>query len=269
MSATSHAGSSQPSTLPRRFKLLSYNIQVGVDTCRYREYVTKGWKHVLPHRERMVNLNRISGMLAQYDMVSLQEVDAGSLRSGFVDITEYLAHRAGFPHWYRQVNRNIGVIARHSNGILSRFEPTSIIHHKLPGGPGRGAMLLEFGDHKHALTLCNAHLALGRRSRAKQLTFLGELISDRPNVVVMGDLNASCEAGEIRNFINKYDLGEPACDQPTFPSWRPVKKFDHILVSHSLKVIRSKVVDYPLSDHLPISMELELPLEAQSPAVSA
>ena len=248
--------------LPRRFTLLSYNIQVGVDTCRYREYVTKGWKHVLPHRERMVNLNRISSMLSQYDMVSLQEVDAGSLRSGFVDITEYLAHRAGFPHWYRQVNRNIGVIARHSNGILSRFKPTHVAHHKLPGGPGRGAMLLEFGHHAQALTLCNVHLALGRRSRAKQLDFLRELIIDRPHVVVMGDLNASCEAGEIRRFIEKCDLGGPNCNQPTFPSWRPVKKFDHILVSHNIKVIHSRVVDYPLSDHLPISMKLELPVEA-------
>ena len=252
------------STLPRRFKLLSYNIQVGVDTCRYREYVTKGWKHVLPHRERMVNLNRMSAMLSQFDMVSLQEVDAGSLRSGFVDITEYLAQRAGFPHWYHQVNRNIGVIARHSNGFLSRFRPSRISHHKLPGGPGRGAMLFEFGTHNEALLLCSAHLALGRRARGKQLAFLSELLKDRPHVILMGDLNAGCEAQEIRQFIQNQDMSEPACDQATFPSWRPVKKFDHILVSRKLKIINSKVLDYPLSDHLPVSMELELPKSARA-----
>ena len=254
---------SHHSTLPRRFNLLSYNIQVGVDTCRYREYVTKGWKHVLPHRERMVNLNRMSAMLAQFDMVSLQEVDAGSLRSGFVDITEYLAQRAGFPHWYRHINRNIGVIARHSNGFLSRFRPSRITHHKLPGGPGRGAMLFEFGPHREALLLCSAHLALGRRARAKQLGFLSELLENRPHVVLMGDLNAGCEAQEIRRFIQTHDMSEPACDQPTFPSWRPIKKFDHILVSRKLQIIGTKVLDYPLSDHLPVSMELELPDSAR------
>ena len=85
------------SRLPARFSLLSYNIQMGVDTARYREYLTQGWKHVLPHRARIQNLNRIAALLSGYDMVSLQEVDAGSLRSGFVDITEYLAHRADSP----------------------------------------------------------------------------------------------------------------------------------------------------------------------------
>ncbi|WP_457671891.1 endonuclease/exonuclease/phosphatase family protein [Thiolapillus sp.] len=257
------------SILPQRFHLLSYNIQVGVDTRRYREYITKGWKHVLPHRERMVNLNRMSTMLSQFDMVSLQEVDAGSLRSGFVDITEYLAHRAGFPYWYHQVNRNIGVIARHSNGFLSRFRPTRITHHKLPGSPGRGAMLLEFGTHSEALLLCSAHLALGRRARKKQLVFLSELLSNHPHVVLMGDFNAACEAPEMRSFIQTCDMSEPACTQPTFPSWRPVKKIDHILVSRKLQVVGTKVLDYPLSDHLPVSLELELPDSARQTTYSA
>lgn len=252
--------------LPRRFNLLSYNIQVGVDTARYREYLTQGWKHVLPHRSRIANLNRIAAMLSRFDMVSLQEVDAGSLRSGFVDITEYLAHRAGFPHWYRQVNRNLGGIARHSNGFLTHFEPLRVTHHKLPAAPGRGAMQFEFGDEPEALTLLSVHLALGRRAREKQLDFLGHLIRGRPHVVVMGDLNASGDAPEIRRFIMAHDLGDPACDKPTFPSWRPVRKIDHILVSRSLEVIRSRVVDYPLSDHLPISMELELPQSARAAA---
>ena len=85
----------------RGLRLLSYNIQAGIDTRRYREYVTKGWKHLLPSRERLRNLNLIAEMLHGYDLVGLQEVDSGSLRSGFVDMTEYLAHRSGYPHWYR------------------------------------------------------------------------------------------------------------------------------------------------------------------------
>jgi endonuclease/exonuclease/phosphatase family metal-dependent hydrolase len=252
--------------LPQRFSLLSYNIQMGVDTGRYRDYVTQGWKHVLPHRARMQNLNRIATMLSRFDMVSLQEVDAGSLRCGFVDITEYLAHRADFPHWYRQVNRNIGVIARHSNGFLTRYEPTEVTHYKLPAAPGRGALVFRFGDTKKAFTLCSMHLALGRRAREKQLGFLSEILQGRPHLVVMGDLNASCEAPEVRRFIMRNDLMEPACDKPTFPSWRPVRKIDHILVSHSLEVIQSKVLDYSFSDHLPVSMELELPESARAAA---
>ena len=40
-------------------RLLSFNIQTGVDTQDFHEYVTKSWKHLLPLRERISNLNRI------------------------------------------------------------------------------------------------------------------------------------------------------------------------------------------------------------------
>ena len=72
----------------RRLRVLSYNIQSGVDTNRYRQYVTQSWKHLLPHKERLLNLNRIAAMIGEYDLVGLQEVDSGSLRSGFVDQTD-------------------------------------------------------------------------------------------------------------------------------------------------------------------------------------
>lgn len=245
--------------LPQRLRLLSYNIQAGVDTSHYSEYLTKGWRHLLPHRERLQNLNRIAAMLAEYDMVGLQEVDAGSLRSGFVDMTEYLAHRAGFPHWYHQVNRNIGMLAQHSNGFLSHVQPVRITHHRLPAGPGRGASLFEFGDGPQALRICSLHLALGRRARGRQLDFVSDLVGNYESLIVMGDLNAGCDALEVRRFVDQTGLREPACDQATFPSWRPIRKIDHILVSSGLHVHSAKVVDYPLSDHLPISVELDLP----------
>jgi endonuclease/exonuclease/phosphatase family metal-dependent hydrolase len=38
-----------------------------------------------------------------------------------------------------------------------------------------------------------------------------------------------------------------------------MRTIDHILVSGSLKVKDAKVLDYPLSDHLPISLEVALP----------
>lgn len=249
----------------RTFKLASYNVQVGIDTNQFRDYVTKGWKHVLPHKQRILNLNGIANMLSMFDMVSLQEVDAGSLRSGFVDMTEYLAYRAGFPYWYHQVNRNIGPLARHSNGFLSRYEPSLVVHHKLPGGPGRGAMLFEFGRDENALALCNVHLALGKRSRGKQLDFVGELIQGRKNLVLMGDLNTCSDAEDLGQFLEKYDLQEPSGNEATYPSWRPTRKIDHILVSRNLKVVSSRVVDFPLSDHLPICVELQLPESLTQP----
>jgi endonuclease/exonuclease/phosphatase family metal-dependent hydrolase len=244
----------------KRLRLLSYNIQAGVYTQRYRQYLTQSWKHVLPHRERLLNLNRIASMIHGYDLVGLQEVDSGSLRSGFVDQTEYLAHRAAFPHWYKQVNRSLGKLAQHSNGLLSRIRPTHIEEHKLPGLPGRGAIIANYGGER-GLTVCIIHLALGRRARLRQVGFIGELVNHLPYVVVMGDLNCSCESKEISLLTESANLQEPVCDKSTFPSWRPMRKIDHILVSESLNVENARVVDYPLSDHLPIGIDIILPEE--------
>ncbi|MET0102226.1 MAG: endonuclease/exonuclease/phosphatase family protein [Sedimenticola sp.] len=242
----------------RRLRLLSYNIQAGVDTRHYRQYVTQGWKHMLPHRERLQNLNRIATMIQQYDVVGLQEVDAGSLRSGFVDQTEYLAHRAGFPHWYKQVNRSLGKLAQHSNGMLSRIRPARVSEHRLPGLPGRGVILCRFGGAS-GIAVCILHLALGRRARMRQLAFVSDLVSDLNHLVIMGDLNCSCDSQEIRLLRNRIDLQEPVCDQSTFPSWRPMRKIDHILVSEGLVVENARVLDYPLSDHLPIGIDVVIP----------
>ena len=71
--------------------LLTYNIQAGSQTTSFRDYVTKSWKQILPHRLQMHNLNAIGDLLEDYDFVGLQEVDGGSFRSGFVNQTRYLA----------------------------------------------------------------------------------------------------------------------------------------------------------------------------------
>ena len=242
-----------------RLRLLSYNIQAGADTRRYHEYVTHGWKQWLPHRDKLQNLDHISHLLKDFDLVGLQEVDSGSLRSGFVDQTEYLAHQAGFPYWFKQVNRSLGKLAQHSNGVLSRVLPTTIVEHKLPGLPGRGAMLMEFQTSDKPLGICIMHLALGRRARMRQLSYVSELVSHYSHLVMMGDFNCECGSQEFRYLLDKIDLRGPSCDMMTFPSWRPNRKLDHILVSSSLTLAKAEVLNYAHSDHLPISVELELP----------
>jgi endonuclease/exonuclease/phosphatase family metal-dependent hydrolase len=243
----------------QKLRLLSYNIQAGIETNRYRHYVTRGWKHVLPHRGRVVNLQAIAKILTEYDVIGLQEVDSGSLRTGFLDMTEYLARQSGHSYWYRQVNRDIGMLAQNSNGLISRIQPSQVSNHRLPPGNGRGAMLMEFGVGRNALRICSMHLALSRRQRQRQLDFISELTQDSAHLIVMGDLNAGCDSREVRGFIESNALSSPACSQPTFPSWAPIRRIDHILVSNNLQVENAEVVDYPLSDHLPISIDVIVP----------
>jgi endonuclease/exonuclease/phosphatase family metal-dependent hydrolase len=244
----------------RRLRLLTYNIQAGIATSRYHHYLTHSWKHVLPCPERRDNLDRIGGLVRHYDVVGLQEADAGSLRSGYINITEYLATRAGFPFWYDQTNRNFGVFAQHSMGILSRLRATEITEQRLPGAiPGRGALVVRYGRGQDSLALVLVHLALGRRARLQQLGFIGDITREFRHVIIMGDLNCRSDSPELVHLIRRAGLREPAHDLHTFPSWRPIRNIDHILVSPSIQVEAVSVLNYPLSDHLPIAMEVALP----------
>ena len=116
-------GTGTEATATRRLRLLSYNIQAGIAANSYRHYLTHSWKHILPCPKRLDNLDRIARLLGGFDIVGLQEVDGGSLRSGFINQTEYLALSARFPYWHDQTNRNLGKFAQHSTGLLSRLCP--------------------------------------------------------------------------------------------------------------------------------------------------
>jgi endonuclease/exonuclease/phosphatase family metal-dependent hydrolase len=257
-SSSSVANSTEPES--QRLRLLSFNIQTGIATSRYRHYVTRSLRHVLPHPERLDNLDRIAGLLGHYDIVGLQEVDSGSLRSGFINQTEYLAMQAGFPHWHGQTNRNLGMIAQHSIGVLSRMRPSLIKEMRLPGMiPGRGAMMLRFGRGDDSLHVIIMHLALSRRARMQQFAYIAEQVCECRNVVLMGDFNCVSDSVEMNWLLERTRLRDPEHGLNTFPSWRPERSIDHILVSPSLTVNHTRVLPHPISDHLPIEMEVQLP----------
>ena len=49
---------------------------------------------------------------------------------------------------------------------------------------------------------------------------------------------------------------------PTFPSWRPNRAIDHILVSSGLQLDAMRAMPAALSDHLALSIELVVPQQA-------
>ncbi len=248
-------------------RLLSYNIQVGIRTQRFRQYLTHGWKHLLPDDRRQGNLDRIADLVADYDVVALQEVDAGSLRSGFVNQAAYLADQAGFPYWYSQCNRDLGILAQHGNAVLSRREPEMIQDHKLPGMiPGRGAILVQFGQGEEALAVVILHLSLGPRAQDQQLAYVRRLVRRFRHVVVLGDLNISARRLIDHRQIKAAGLTPLSWTHQTYPSWNPSVGLDHILVTPEIRVKGFGVLDCQLSDHLPIEIEIEVPLSVDRAA---
>jgi len=255
---------SSPAGLERnkgqRIRLLSYNVQAGISTGRYRHYVTRSWKHVLPHAQRFSNLDRVARLVKDYDIIGLQELDAGSLRSGYVNLTQYLSEKAHMPFWSDQTNRRLGRFAQHSTGVLSRFHPTEIIEHRLPGRiPGRGALFIRYGSKHDSLVVLILHMALGRRARLRQFDYISEIVNEYRHVIVMGDLNCHSQSAEMDYLINRTMMSEPIHGVCTFPSWCPQRNIDHILVTPTLQVDHVKALNFSLSDHLPVEMQITLP----------
>ena len=148
----------------------------------------------------------------------------------------------------------------YSLGVLSRYKPTGITEHKLPGRlPGRGAMAVRFGAGPESLVVLIVHLALSKRARMSQIDYISEIVNEYRHVVLMGDMNCHSHSHEMDYLIDRTMMREPHHGVDSFPSWRPQRNIDHILVTPTVEVGRAEVLNYPLSDHLPISMEVVLP----------
>jgi endonuclease/exonuclease/phosphatase family metal-dependent hydrolase len=243
-------------------RVLSLNIQVGLQTSSYMHYVTRSWKHLLPTRGARNNLERIAELAGHFDLVALQECDAGSLRTAQLNQVAHLAERAGFPYWHAAITRDLAPFARHCLGCLSRWPLREIQFHPLPGRlPGRGALEVEVRPPGYApLRLIIAHLALGRQTRARQLHFLAELIGRDNDTLLLGDLN--CDLQELHAHPGIRDAAlRTLHNGETFPSWRPRRSLDHVLATPRVDVIDARVLDERLSDHLPIATHIRLRLD--------
>lgn len=256
---------SRATPAPHRLRLLSANIQAGASTRGYSDYVVRPWSHVLPAREKRDNLDALATSAMPFDLVGLQEADAGSLRSGFLNQTHYLAERAGFPFWSHQPNRRVGGIASSANGLLSRIEPSEVLDYSLPSRiPGRGVLLARFGEGANAVLVAVAHLSLGIKARHGQIAFLVELLQQAPHAVLMGDFNCEPEAAEMQLLYERAGLVRPSERLATFPSWQPRRAIDHILVSKGITIERRWALPGASSDHLALAAELTMPIDWQA-----
>ena len=244
----------------RRLRLLSANIQAGSSTRGYGDYVARSWSHVLPAGNKRGALDTIAELAGRHDIVGLQEADPGSLRSGFTNQTHYLAERAGFAYWSHQPNRSVAGVASSANGLLSKLEPRLVEDHPLPGRvKGRGVLTATFGEGRDALTVAVAHLSLGSQSRRSQIDFIADILAGLPHAVLMGDFNCDPEQPEMQQLYRKTRLQPPDRCVPTFPSWRPQRAIDHMLVTPALALATMQALPAAQSDHLALSVELDVP----------
>ena len=69
------------------------------------------------------NLARIAELLGGHDIIGLQEIDAGSRRSRYQNQIQPWPSRPALRYWRVQVNRDLGRVAQHGLGLISRYQP--------------------------------------------------------------------------------------------------------------------------------------------------
>jgi endonuclease/exonuclease/phosphatase family metal-dependent hydrolase len=240
-----------------RLRVLTYNVH----SCR--------------GTDRRHDPARIADVIAQSspDVIALQELDVGRLRTGHVDqanlIADYLKMEAHF-HPALHVEEE-----KYGDAILTALPSRLVRAAALPSiGEPRGALWIEIDFAGQKLQIVNTHFGLRPRERLTQaIELLGEgwLGSDRcrdnPTLFV-GDLNAvprSATYGLLARHMRAPSLAGGRRRAATFPSRFPLVRIDHVFTNEKLAIKEVAVVDSPLarvaSDHLPLLATLECEAE--------
>jgi len=252
-------------------KLICYNIEYceGMEGIWY-QYL-KFWKIFFPPK----NLDqKIVDALKKFnpDILALVEVDVGSLRSRGKDEVKFLEKKLGLTSFVEKIKyplkgwfklfHHFPILDKQANAIISKYKLTHIKYHLFHEGTKR--MIIEATVKcPHLVTLLIAHLALGKKTRTKQIKELITIVNKIKNpVVLMGDFNTFNGEEEIKELLQKTHLKDRISldkkDLPlTEPAWHPSRRLDYILTSPQLKVKKYSILKFHFSDHLPLMIDFD------------
>jgi endonuclease/exonuclease/phosphatase family metal-dependent hydrolase len=157
------------------------------------------------------------------------------------------------------------------NAILSRWPITSLFVLDLSFSrlERRSAVAAEFHLGKRSLTVVATHLALGDRTRQRQVRSILDHPQLQGPVVLMGDLNAWRRSRATKDLDAELRAHDNRRWPASFPSARPILALDRIY-SRGTEVetleAHSSVAARRASDHLPVIAVLELPAGVQRPS---
>jgi endonuclease/exonuclease/phosphatase family metal-dependent hydrolase len=240
---------------PARLRIMTYNVHrcVGADG--------------------RADPRRIADVIAacQPDMVALQELDVGRLRTGGIDQAHAIAHPLGMRvhfHPALQVEEEL-----YGDAILTALPMRLMKAGPLPGSVGfepRGALWAAIDANGTEIQIINTHLGLPAYERMAQArALLGENWLGHPEcrdpLILLGDFNARRRSVVYRMFTAKLRDAQLVLHKRarrTFPARVPMLRIDHIFCSGSVDVLGVEVPRSQLvctaSDHLPLVMDFRI-----------
>ncbi|HYO55069.1 endonuclease/exonuclease/phosphatase family protein [Archangium sp.] len=241
--------------------LVSYNIHSGIGT------------------DGRFDLHRVGAVLREIhaDIIALQEVGDYRGVTPREDQPEHLADMLGLHMAFGpNVVRNG---RRYGNAILSRLPILKSKNYDLSVGhrEPRGALRcdLDLGNGRQLHVFClHLGLSMSERRRQESLLLSADILRDAVRndpVVVCGDFNywgPGAVRGLVRQAIHDVAL-ELGSRVRTYHSRFPMLRLDRIYVDYGVKPLVLHSHRTPLStvasDHLPLVMRFEAPLEGMAP----
>ncbi len=242
---------------------------------------------------KIVKINRIKQIaqilkMNKLDIVVLNEVDFSCVWSGQVDQAMIIAQEAGYNYIVEQRNMDIAIpfiSLKFGNAILSKYPvsdinflnypKTSTLLEVLFSGEKKGMGCIVHLPDQSSVKVIAVHLSVKRESvRIASAKIILDLYrkSSHP-IIIMGDFNTAIKGFPYyyvddrgnntielltNNKLTTLPKSLPINTQDlTFPSDKPDRIIDWILVSSPWKIKERKVLSSNLSDHLPVIAILE------------
>jgi len=248
-----------PSSSSKPLRVMSYNV------------------HGCAGMDGRISTERIARVIARHnpDIIALQELDVGRLRSGGMDQAQVIAKKLQMKFHFHPVFRWND--EQYGNAILSRYPMALIKTGSLPKLADkkqyepRGALWVSIEFEGKKIQIINTHLSFWPRERRLQMeALLSEEWLQHPDcqgpVIVCGDLNALPKSTSYRKISRKlYDSQVGLAGHRPRSTWcgrYPLGRIDYVFVNdsfhvHSITVPRTDL-DKTASDHLPLITELNL-----------
>jgi endonuclease/exonuclease/phosphatase family metal-dependent hydrolase len=245
--------------MPKTFTVMTYNVHscIGMDG--------------------QISPLRIAEVIDRYqpDVVALQELDAGLIRTDMIDQANLIAKTLEMSfHFHSSLQVEEG---GYGNAVLSRGQlrlvkagalPTEALH---PSFERRGAVWVEVDLEGSKIQVLTTHFGLDRRERNRQAEAITgpEWLGDprfRTPAVLCGDFNALPGSPAYRRLTRQLRDAQRGLSglrwKGTWPVQLPFMRIDHLFLTPDLKVRSIVIPRTPLtrvaSDHLPLIVTLEL-----------
>lgn len=241
---------------PSKLRVLCYNIHYGQGM------------------DGEYNIQRLAEviMAAKPDLVALQEVDVGVLRSGRVHQLQKLGELTGLTARFGPTQHYEGGLF--GNAVLTRLPILDELIQPLPYTDAtpelqtypRGALVItvQAPDGK-PLRFISTHfqhnVPADRVEEAKAINKLFAVPADNLRTILAGDFNAKPEEEPIAILEKNWFHAIDAARAPSAPSVNPKSRIDYIFYrpQASFRVLSSEVLPEAMaSDHRPVLAVLEL-----------